>query len=190
VLGDGQNGDEKHGVGSWGVAMPLCELVDFGGIGCLPQQPIRTVAEFFVFFKFTHIWIEGIAMEGNVYCKLGRALVRLAAWHCKWHGFVIAHMICCGTGACCLDAVWLSIITVALVEMSMVSGALDGSGVRNIMLGWSVATLSGGAVRLGTTLSGGVGRDGFSSCLGVSLSLGLLLLLPCKMVMSCSSAST
>jgi len=72
----------------------------------------------------------------------------------------------------------------------MVVGALDGSGVRNIMLGWLVATLSGGTVWLGPTLSDGVGWAGFSTCLVVGLSLGLLLLLPCKMVISCSSTST
>jgi len=119
--------------------------------------------------------------------RLGMTLVQLTAWHCKQCGFVIACVIHCGTGVCCLGAIWLSIIMVASVEMSMVLGALNGSGVRNLMLGWSVATLSGGTVWLSPTLSDRVGGDGFSSCLGVGSSLGLLLLLLCKMVMSCSS---
>jgi len=105
------------------------------------------------------------------------ASVKLAAWHCEWCGFVIAHVIHCGPGVCCLGMDWLSTITVASVEMSMVAGALDGSGVRNIMLGRLVATLSGGAVQLSPTLSAGIFWAGFSTCLVAGSGLGLLLLL-------------
>jgi len=86
VSGDGRHGDEKHGVGSWGVAMTLRQLVDFGGIGCLPQQSIRTIAELFVLCKFTHIWIEGIAMQGSIWCwfRLSIGQVGSMAWGAAW----------------------------------------------------------------------------------------------------------
>ncbi len=60
--------------------MPLCHSVDFSGIGSLPQQAIRTVAEFLVFCKFTmHIQIEGIAIEGNIWYWIGLCIGQIGS---------------------------------------------------------------------------------------------------------------
>jgi len=71
-LGNGQDWNEKHGVGSRDLSSTLCQVVNLNGIGLLPIDAIRTGAEFFVFSKFTGIGIKGIAMTGSVTHRITR----------------------------------------------------------------------------------------------------------------------
>jgi len=62
--GEGGDGNEEHGVGPRDGSHALGH---FGGVGLLPQGTIRAFAEFGIFSKLAHIWVEGIAMTGSVY---------------------------------------------------------------------------------------------------------------------------
>jgi len=61
--GNGRDWNEIDGVGPGNQGSTLCQAVNLGGIGVLPQDAIGARTELFVFCQFTSVGIKHIAME-------------------------------------------------------------------------------------------------------------------------------
>ncbi len=66
-MGNGRGRDEEHSVGPWDGGHALCQVVDLGGIGLLPQSTIRTFAEFGILSQLACVGVGGIVMACSVH---------------------------------------------------------------------------------------------------------------------------
>jgi len=92
--------DEEHGVGPRDGSHTLCQVMDLGDVGLLPQGTIRAFAEFSIFSRCACVQVEGIAMVGSVpqvnrwewgLCGMESMETRTAAWSTFCMGFGWAH---------------------------------------------------------------------------------------------------
>jgi len=93
ATGNGRDRDQEHGVGPWDGSRALCQVVDLGGIGMLPQSAIRAFSEFSIFSKLTGVRLKAIPWraEYTVPASGGIHMVACRPWRWgEWQGCHLA----------------------------------------------------------------------------------------------------